>query len=112
MRLIIKIEPSEDFSADVVYKHTIQGFIYECLRDVQEEDANFHSAKRFKFFCFSDLFPGGDFVEGEAKRFIVSSPDAGLIERLFSGLRAKKDAHIGAHKIRIEEVKKVASSQN
>ncbi|MCW7070552.1 MAG: CRISPR-associated endoribonuclease Cas6 [Methanophagales archaeon] len=106
MRLIIKIEPSEDFSADVVYKHTIQGFIYECLRDV-DEDANFHSAKRFKFFCFSDMFPGGDFVEGEAKRFIVSSPNAGLMERLFEGVRAKKDAHIGAHKVRIEEVKKV-----
>ena len=40
MRLIIKIEPSEDFSADVVYKHTIQGFIYECLRDVDEFQKN------------------------------------------------------------------------
>ena len=106
MRLIIKFVPAEDFSADVVYKHTIQGFIYDCLKGT-EDDASFHSAKRFKFFCFSDIFPSGDFVEGEERSFIVSSPNRALITRFFEGLRAKKEAHIGTHKIRINRVKKV-----
>lgn len=107
MRLIIKFVPAESFSADVVYKHTIQGFIYECLKTEVVKNANFHSAKRFKFFCFSDVFPSGDFVEGEEKRFIVSSPNAVLMERLFEGVRTKKEMHIGTHRIRLKEVKRV-----
>jgi len=96
----------EDFSANKIYKHTIQGFLYECLRTV-EKDPELHSSKKFKFFCFSDIFPSGNYVKGKEKSFIVSSPNAKLIEQLMKGVQAKKEPCIGGHKIRIKNMNKI-----
>lgn len=86
---MLKINPLEDFSSDIVYKHTIQGFIYSAIKESGYLD--FHDIPRFKFFCFSDIFPSGDFREGKIKNLIISSPDKNLISSIYDFINKRLD---------------------
>ena len=84
MRLMIEFTPLSNFGFDYVDKHKVQSFIYYLLRGSDYDDL--HKRSGFKFFCFSDIFPIGDFVVGERKRLIVSSPDSDFIDALAEGI--------------------------
>jgi len=105
MRCLITLSPVKNFSSDVVYKHNIQGLIYNLLNKI--EYSWLHESKHFKFFCFSDIFPSGDFIIGKEKHLIVSSPSSKFINDLYYSIRQKNEIRLGNNPLRITKVKKI-----
>jgi len=103
MRLIITLEPLVDLDYDYIKKHTLQGLIYSLLSDTGYK--SLHESNRFKFFCFSDIFPIGDFRRGEQKRLLVSSPDKGFINALHDSIKDKKLVDIGHYSFKLSSRK-------
>ncbi|AFL96014.1 CRISPR-associated Cas6 family protein 2 [Thermococcus cleftensis] len=81
-------------------KHAVQGFIYNMLKDT--EYGKRHDEPRFKFFTFSDFFRDR---EGRLT-FLVSSPERGFIETLYSNIRGRNHIYIGKHQLALVEIKK------
>lgn len=103
MRLILKFKPNENCSYDAINKYTIQGFIYSLLKDTAF--MNYHDLKGFKFFNFSNIFPVSDFVSGETKNLIISSPKQGFIRTLSDVIKEKDFFYLGKVKMIIIDVK-------
>jgi len=103
MRLLLTLVPEENFPSWAVGKHSIQSMLYYHLTGTPYEDL--HRKPGFKFFCFSDLFPGGDFRKGEPKKLIVSSPDEAFIEALYERLSSAEKVILGRHVLGVERVK-------
>jgi|GEM_PF-1803356 len=99
MRILLSLSPADDFPYDTVNKHTVQGFIYSLLRDTNF--AEYHDRATFKFFCFSDIFPIGDFKAGAEKHLLISSPNRDFIESIRNSLRAGQIFKLGGHKVKI-----------
>ena len=70
MRILISFTPKFDVSEDAIVKHDIQGFIYNLIKYKEAKISLDHDKHHFKFFCFSDVFPQGDFKKGEIKNLI------------------------------------------
>lgn len=104
MRILLRFKPLENFSFDEVCKHTLQGFIYSALKESNYN--SLHDTTSFKFFCFSDIFPSGDFREDEVKNLIISSPDPDFVNTLYNSLNEKDEFRLNANKVKIDEVKK------
>ncbi len=81
MRLIIEFNPLANINYYDIDKYKIQGFIYSLLKDT--EFANYHDVKGFKFFNFSNIFPVSNFVYGDQKTLIISSPSSAFIKILY-----------------------------
>jgi len=77
MRLLIELRALCNCVYDLMYHHKLQGFLYALLRD--SSYSGLHDRRGYKFFCFSNIFPSVDMHGGDARRFLVSSPDASLI---------------------------------
>src|SRR5208283_70260 len=89
-----------------MYHHKLQGFLYDLLRGSAYGDL--HDRRGYKFFCFSNIFPSVDMHEGEMRRFLVSSPDEGLIGVVAGGLEKlqhdKEQVNIGEMSFSVEGV--------
>ncbi|MEM4347168.1 MAG: CRISPR-associated endoribonuclease Cas6 [Candidatus Altiarchaeota archaeon] len=107
MRLIITFEPLEDFSYEEISKHMVQGFIYSLLKTKDNDFSKIHDSKKFKFFCFSDIFPVSDFKNEEAKMLLVSSPNKNFIKALAESLRCAEVLKLGSHEIYVKDIKEV-----
>jgi len=103
MRLLLTLVPEENFPSWAVGKHAVQSMLYYHLTGTPYEDLPRRPG--FKFFCFSDLFPGGDFRKGEPKNLIVSSPDEAFIEALYERLSSAEKVILGRHALWVERVK-------
>ncbi|QDA31647.1 CRISPR-associated endoribonuclease Cas6 [Thermococcus indicus] len=104
MRLLLTFRPVESLPADAVTKHTVQGLIYSHLWDT--EYWRRHDEARFKFFCFSDIFPPEDFRTGEEKSFIISSPDENFIETLYERFNERESLYLGKMKVEVVKLKR------
>ncbi|MHB1492792.1 MAG: CRISPR-associated endoribonuclease Cas6 [Thermoplasmataceae archaeon] len=51
---------------------------------------DYHDAKGFKFFSFSDFFPSGDLPKGGKKSIMFSSPDQEIVLNVKKGLERSK----------------------
>ena len=71
MRILIKLEAIKDCEYDLKYFHKLQGFFYKLL--IGTEFESLHDKKGYKFFCFSNIFPIGNFKEGDGRNLILSS---------------------------------------
>jgi len=80
MRIKISIIPKENFLFSEIRQDHIQGVIWNLLKD--SEYSLLHDKPKFKYFCFSEIFPPTDFKEGVEKAFFISSPDKFLIKVL------------------------------
>lgn len=100
MRILLSLYPSEDSPYDSINKHTVQGFIYSLLRGTSF--AEYHDSTNFKFFCFSDIFPLGDFRAGEEKHLLISSPNKDFIEAIGSSLRREERFRLGIHEVKVK----------
>jgi len=95
MRLLLKLKALKDFAYDEKYHYNIQGFIYRLTQGTPYEFL--HSKKKYKFFCFSNIFPlkiGKNkkvcpFRRGDIKYLLISSPDAGFIKTIHKKLEEK-----------------------
>lgn len=106
MRLLLKFLSLKSCSYDANYYHKMQGFLYNRLRDSIYQPL--HNRKGSKFFCFSNIFPGGRksiIEEGARKHFIISSPDAPFIKTLQEALLADKKINIGEMQFELEDAR-------
>lgn len=106
MRLLIKFHPKWNYADGRVTKHDVQGFIYNLFRTHTGKVSLKHDTKQFKFFCFNDIFPIGDFKKNEVKNLLVSSPSKTFINALDYNLNIQREYHLGGCPIAIRSVKK------
>ncbi|ASJ09413.1 CRISPR-associated endoribonuclease Cas6 [Thermococcus siculi] len=99
MRIKLSLQPT-DGEFNQPNKHAVQGFIYNMLRDTRYEER--HDEPRFKFFTFSDFFRDR---KGRLT-FIISSPERGFINALYSKLKKREHVYIGKHQLKLLEVTK------
>jgi len=105
MRLLITFEPLQSFSSDVVYKHTVQGFVYSLLKETELSSS--HDRAGFKFFTFSDIFPLGDFNIGQERNILISSPRDEFIDTLLASLIHKETLLLGGNPVKIKRFKRI-----
>lgn len=79
------------------YYYHLQAAIYSLIREGGLPDV--HEKKGYKFFCFSNIFPFGDFKEGIDKNLLVSSPNKELIDAIrrasFARLESRTSLIVG-----------------
>jgi CRISPR-associated endoribonuclease Cas6 len=104
MRVLIKLEAMKDCEYDLKYFHKLQGFFYKLLIGTKFE--NLHDKKGYKFFCFSNIFPIGNFKEGDERNLILSSPSKTfiftIIEKLKELVKFDKTINIGEMQFKIK----------
>lgn len=93
MRLKIIIIPKENFLFTQIRCDQIQGLIWNLLKN--SEYSLLHDIPKFKYFCFSEIFPPTDFIEGEEKIFFISSPDKFLIKVLHKKFKELEEIKLG-----------------
>jgi len=87
MRLLFKLVPMESHPYMNDYHYNLQAAIYSLIRDGGLPEV--HEKRGYKFFCFSNIFPFGDFKRGVEKDLLVSSPDYAILESIERAASAK-----------------------
>lgn len=77
MRLQLRLIPEKDFVYDNDYHYHLQAAMYSLIREGGLGQV--HEKQGYKFFCFSNIFPFGDFEKGRERNLLISSPDPDLI---------------------------------
>jgi len=104
MRLLFELSSQSNAAYDLSYYTKIQGFVYNLVRN--SPYSILHNKKGYKFFCFSNIFPIGNFKEGDKRRLIISSPDIGFIRIIQDALTDRKESiHIGDLSFKVESMK-------
>ena len=98
MRLMLELEPAGDFAYQEVNPYFTHSLIWNTLKET--EFSAMHDQPKFKFFSFSNIWPVGDFKEGEKKNLIISSPILRLIEALFENL--PETFKLGTHEFELK----------
>jgi CRISPR-associated endoribonuclease Cas6 len=105
VRVLIELSPKCSAAYSPNYTK-LQGFIYNLVR--KSPYGILHDKKTYKFFCFSNIFPIGDFKQGDKRYLLISSPDSGFInvvsENLNQYIEKKDSIHIGDLSFSIESV--------
>jgi hypothetical protein len=78
LRLLLKLVPKKSHAYVNDYHYHLQAAIYSLIREGRLPDV--HEKKGYKFFCFSNIFPYGDFEQGKEMNLLVSSPDIRIID--------------------------------
>jgi len=99
-RLKLKLTPLENFSWSEMNQGHLVGLMWSIIRDTPF--GVLHDQRGYKFFTFSEIFPFGDFHEGEPKYIIVSSPDRSFISALKDAISDGLIRRIGAHPVAVE----------
>jgi CRISPR-associated endoribonuclease Cas6 len=106
MRLLVEFRALSDCVYDLSYHHKLQGFLYGLLKDSAFHDL--HNRRGYKFFSFSNIFPSVDMQRGDVRRFLIASPDSGLIRefrnRLEDLCRKWGRINVGEMSFRVERV--------
>ncbi len=106
MRVLVELKAMSNCVYDLMYHHKLQGFLYSLLAG--SKYADLHDRRGYKFFCFSNIFPSVDMHQGDMRRFLISSPDVGLIGVFVKGLnsiqRSKERVNIGEMSFSVESV--------
>jgi CRISPR-associated endoribonuclease Cas6 len=103
MRILLSLSPTKKFVYDLNYYHKTQGFIYNLLKDTPF--SILHDKKGYKFFCFSNIFPIGDFEAESERHMLISSPSNHFIRVLAEKLTTDKHIHIGEMEFKISHIK-------
>ena len=80
MRLSLKLIPKKSHAYVNDYHYHLQAAIYSLIRAGGLPSV--HEKKGYKFFCFSNIFPFGDFKQGLERNLLVSSPNPAIIESI------------------------------
>ncbi|NJE10062.1 CRISPR-associated endoribonuclease Cas6 [Thermococcus sp. MAR1] len=103
MRLILKLLPEQSAPPNTVDRHHVQAMIYSHLMGTQYDGV--HNTSSFKFFTFSNLFPGLEIREDVPKNLIISSPDEDFIETLAEKLEPVERLYLGKIPFRVQSLK-------
>jgi CRISPR-associated endoribonuclease Cas6 len=99
MRLKITIIPKEEFPKNAINQYHIHSFLWELLKDTKY--SKLHDQPRFKYFCFSEIFPIGDFKKNEAKYIILSSPNEDFINTIYEKIKETPNICLNRHKFEV-----------
>jgi len=110
MRIMITFQSLSNFEYSKVDKYTVQGFIYNMLKNTRF--SSYHDTKGFKFFNFSNIFPIKDFDKDNTKKLIVSSPNSKFIKTIYHSLKSRDEFYLGKYKMIIKNLKIFDSSLN
>jgi len=106
LRIIVKLEASEDCAYEYECHHHLQGLIYDLIKD--SEYSYLHDKKGYKFFCMSNIFPAMDLKKEDKRTLIVSSPDDLFIKRLrevfLKNKRSKGKVKVGSMSFVIDNI--------
>jgi CRISPR-associated endoribonuclease Cas6 len=89
LRLLLKLSPKKSHVYMNDYHYHLQAAVYSLIRDGGLPDL--HEKKGYKFFCFSNIFPFGDFRMNEEKRLLISSPSSEIISAIADSVRRKAE---------------------
>jgi len=107
MRLLLKLKALGNFSYDTLYYSKLHGLIYNTIKPHYPE---LHNKSGYKFFCFSNIFPIGDFKENDIRSLLISSPDKFFIKTLIENL--PEGINIGEMSFNIESRKLITPFLN
>lgn len=99
MRLKITLIPKENFAYNEIQQYFVHGFIWNLTKNT--EFSKYHDIPKFKYFCFSEIFPPFDFKENDKKFLLISSPDRSFIKFLFFRLKDIKEIKLGQYYFQI-----------
>lgn len=103
MRLLLELECLHDGAYDLQYFSKLQGLIYGLLKGTVYD--NLHDEKSCKFFCYSNVFPIGDFRAGDKRRLLISSPNVEFLQILYEKL--SNTLNIGQNRYRVLDAKPI-----
>lgn len=90
MRLLLKLESTRDQQYQLDYHYSVQGFIYNLLKDSSFEQL--HNKHGYKFFCFSNIFPYSTIIrKGDIKHLLISSPSKEFVDHIADRLKEYKN---------------------
>lgn len=78
MRLLLVMNPLQEYKMNFEYHRKVQGFIYSLLRDSRYDQL--HDKNGYKFFCFSNIFKS---KFSHYYHLIISSPNKNLINHIY-----------------------------
>ncbi|MFB6080554.1 MAG: CRISPR-associated endoribonuclease Cas6 [Haloferacaceae archaeon] len=93
MRLLIRLRARADGVYDHAYHHKLRGRLWRAL-DGTEFDAE-HGTGDPTGLVFSNVFPWGDFEEGDERTVLVASPREPLLAAIAEGVRADREFNVG-----------------
>jgi len=100
MRVKISIIPEENICYSEIQPYFIHGLIWNLTKGT--EFSKYHDLPKFKYFCFSEIFPPTNFKEGEEKYFLISSPDRIFIKFIYSRLKELEYIKLGQYKFEFQ----------
>ena len=100
MRIKITLTLNDNFLYSEIQPYFIHGLIWNLTRN--SEFVKYHDLPKFKYFCFSEIFPPTDFKKDGKKYFLISSPDRIFIKFIYSKLKELKKIRLGQHEFDIE----------
>lgn len=103
MRLLLELECLHDGAYDLQYFSKLQGLIYGLLKGTVYD--NLHDEKGYKFFCYSNVFPIGDFRAGDKRRLLISSPNVEFLQILYEKL--PDTLNLGQNRYRVLDAKPI-----
>src|SRR5690242_7040108 len=89
MRLLIKLEATENAPYEMQYHYHLQGFIYNLLKGNKYDQM--HDMGGNKFFSFSNIFPVNSLRQYDYRTLIISSPDKEFITYMYEMLQLLLD---------------------
>lgn len=103
MRLLLELECLHDGAYDLQYFTKVQGLIYGLLKGTVY--GSLHDEKGYKFFCYSNIFPIGDFQQGDKRRLLISSPNIEFLQ--IADQKLPDVLNLGPNSYRLLDVKPV-----
>ncbi|MEM3374256.1 MAG: CRISPR-associated endoribonuclease Cas6 [Candidatus Woesearchaeota archaeon] len=102
MRLILKLKSRKDSIYDTKYYHKLRGFIYNLLKN---SIFDIHDKRKYKFFCFSNIFPIEEIKTDKIRNLLISSPNKDFIYWLKGKISEEKIIEIGEMQFELVDLK-------
>jgi CRISPR-associated endoribonuclease Cas6 len=103
MRMKITLKSENNFSYNEIQSYFIHGLIWNLTKGT--EFSKYHDLPKFKYFCFSEIFPPTNFKEGEEKTFFISSPDRVFMKFIYSKFKRFEQIKLGQYTFNIKSLK-------
>jgi len=81
------MKPTKSHTYDNDYHYHLQAAVYSLIREGGL--TNLHEKNGYKFFCFSNIFPFGNFKTNEEKKLLISSPSKSIMQAIVQSIRNK-----------------------
>ena len=95
MRLKLELTPESSFLYTEIQPYFVLGFIMNLTKESEFQID--HDEPKFRYFCFSEIFPPTDFKPKKTKYLLISSPNEIFIKFLYSRLKKLEKIKLGQY---------------